>query len=199
MGGSFDPPHRGHIEGALFAKKTFKLSQVLFVPAFRVPLQPEIQTEASHRLKMLELAVSREKDFQIDRQELDRMGVSYTSDTLNQILKTHPKSDVFLILGLDQFLKFDTWKNVDEILNKASLIVLDRSKNTFPKSKLELSENMRKLVKEFQPNGIRLKSGKNIHFAKWNKKRDLFLSDSKKCEGEKIFARISSSGCGGLY
>ena len=101
LGGTFDPIHLGHLLIAEECRISLGLDQVLFVPAGR-PWLKEGQplTEACHRLKMVELAVSSNPHFRVIRNEIERPGLSYTVDTLEELRhELSGDAELFFILG----------------------------------------------------------------------------------------------------
>ena len=128
LGGTFDPIHLGHLLIAEEARLGLQLGQVLFVPAGR-PWLKEGQplTEARHRVRMVELAIAANPYFQVRRDEVDRPGLTYTVDTLEELRSELPSSaELYFILGLDAFESFHRWKEPDRILELSRLVVVSR-------------------------------------------------------------------------
>ncbi len=128
LGGTFDPVHLGHLLIAEESRIGLQLDQVTFVPAGR-PWLKEGQplTEACHRVRMVELAISSNTHFQVRRDEIDRPGLSYTVDTLEELRAVLPSdAELFFILGLDAFESFHRWKQPDRILELCRLVVVSR-------------------------------------------------------------------------
>ena len=128
LGGTFDPIHLGHLLIAEESRISLGLDQVLFVPAGR-PWLKEGQplTDACHRVKMVELGVSTNPHFRVIRNEIDRPGLSYTVDTLEELWEELPADqELFFILGLDAFESFHRWKEPDRILELCQLVVVSR-------------------------------------------------------------------------
>ncbi len=127
FGGTFDPPHRGHIAIAEQAKKQLGLDCIYFIPAFIPPhKQNNSSTTAKHRMEMIKLAVHGKKEFKVSAIELKRKGISYTVDTLKTYKRLFPKSELMLIMGADNLTQFNTWKSPKTILKLASLVVYKR-------------------------------------------------------------------------
>ena len=127
FGGTFDPPHNGHIEIAVQAKKQLGLDCVYFIPAFIPPhKQQHSSTTAWHRLKMMKLALGGRKEFKLSTIELRRRGISYTVDTLKVFKERFPEAELVLIIGSDNLMQFRTWKSPVRILQLASLAVYKR-------------------------------------------------------------------------
>ena len=128
LGGTFDPVHLGHLLIAEESRIGLQLDQVLFVPAGR-PWLKEGQplTEANHRVRMVELAIASNPHFQVRRDEVDRPGLSYTVDTLEELRAELPAdTELYFILGLDAFESFHRWKEPEMILDLCRLVVVSR-------------------------------------------------------------------------
>ena len=127
FGGTFDPPHNGHLAIAEQALKQLGLDMVYFVPAFIPPhKQQHSSSTAQHRMRMLKLAVRRRKKFKVSSLELKRRGISFTIDTLKAFKRRFPKFDFVLILGADNLVQFHSWKSPKTILQLSSLAVYKR-------------------------------------------------------------------------
>jgi nicotinate-nucleotide adenylyltransferase len=126
LGGSFDPIHVGHIQFAGDAMRQLDLAQVLFVPA-GLAWQKGPAAEAMHRAAMIELAITNEPRFRLDRRELARPGPSFTVDTLRQLRQqlggTRP---LVLLIGADQLERLDTWHDWEDLIGLAHLGVAER-------------------------------------------------------------------------
>lgn len=131
LGGSFDPPHLGHLSIAEEVLKKLHLDEVWFVPAFVSPHKLSAPpVEASHRMKMLELMLHDKKHFKALDIELKKEKPSYTVDTLKELKKSHPKDEFFLIMGDDQLRVFLSWKDPEEIVKLARLVIVRRGEET---------------------------------------------------------------------
>lgn len=128
FGGTFDPPHLGHLIIAQTAVENLEIDKVLFVPAANPPHKTErLMAPASHRLAMLKLAIKGNKKFEATALEIQRGGISYTVDTLRNLNERYPVAQLFLILGEDNYAEFDSWKSPEEIVRVASLVIYHRS------------------------------------------------------------------------
>ncbi|HEX9108742.1 MAG TPA: nicotinate-nucleotide adenylyltransferase [Longimicrobiales bacterium] len=127
FGGTFDPPHVGHLLVAQDAWSALGLDRVLFVPAASPPhKQGRAHTPAPLRLEMLEAALAGDERFQACDVELRRSGPSYTVDTLRQLGREHPGAQLFLLIGADQAREFLSWKSPEEIASLATVVALSR-------------------------------------------------------------------------
>ena len=134
LGGTFDPIHYGHLITAQAVKEIRKLDKIILVPCYISPHKRNADNlDSHHRLKMIQLAISELKGFEVSDFELEKGGISYTVDTLRQLKKLHPELE--LIIGFDNLVKFETWKEPDEILELAELIVMRRKIDVIPKKK----------------------------------------------------------------
>ena len=129
LGGTFDPPHEGHLFAARAAKSAFHLDHVLFVPAAQAPHKVDPAcASGKERVAMLALLLADEPDFSIFGGELDRPGPSYTIDTLRELReRLDPKVELFLILGADNLADFPRWRSAEEIIALAQPVVVARS------------------------------------------------------------------------
>ncbi len=128
FGGTFDPPHLGHVAVAQDAREHLKLDRVLFVPAHVSPFKMGEPggTDPELRLRMVQAAISGEEGLEADRLELDRDPPSYTVDTLRELSHRYPHSELVLLLGVDQWASFGRWKSVGEISQLADVAVMAR-------------------------------------------------------------------------
>ena len=127
-GGSFNPPHIGHLEAAKQAVSRLNLDRLLMVPASIAPhkVLPPNSPTAQQRLAMLRIAAADCPQIQVSDVELCREGVSYTWQTVRTLRQQNPQAELILIMGTDMFLSFRDWKNPEEILKDASLAVFYR-------------------------------------------------------------------------
>ena len=129
FGGTFDPPHLGHLAAALAARDQLELDLVLFVvandPWQKTEAGIEV-TSAQHRFEMVRVAVSNFEGLQADNSEITRGGLTYTSATLQEMKVRFPNSDLFLLVGGDVATELDTWKDTGLIRDNATLVVVDR-------------------------------------------------------------------------
>ncbi len=126
-GGTFNPPHLGHLILAQSAIDALALDRVLLVPAFQSPFKHRSESlPASLRAEMVELAVSDNGKLRGEYYEVERAGVSFTLDTLKHLRMKHPDDTLFLLMGADTFLEFHLWKEPETIAGLAVLAVAER-------------------------------------------------------------------------
>lgn len=126
LGGTFDPPHRGHLEIAAAAADAFSLERVLFVPA-GTPWQKDGYSPAEDRFLMTVLACEADPRFAVSRVELDRDGPTYSVDTL-AMLQAHHGGDArfFFILGADAAANITSWFGFDRLQGLTEVIAVPR-------------------------------------------------------------------------
>ena len=127
LGGSFDPVHMGHIGLAQETHERFSLDQILFLPVFQSPHKSHIPLASSiHRMAMLRLALKDNTHFGISDTEMRREEVSYTIDTINRFRLKYSSSELYLIMGYDNLLDLDLWKDSREIMKNCHILVASR-------------------------------------------------------------------------
>jgi nicotinate-nucleotide adenylyltransferase len=128
FGGTFDPPHHGHLIAAQDAIIELELDKILFIPARVPPHKAQEQiSPAAVRLRMVYAAVEGDRRFEVSDVELRRTGPSYTADTLRDLRESRPGDDLFLLIGVDQVREFHTWHESDVVLRNAKIVLLSRS------------------------------------------------------------------------
>ena len=126
-GGSFDPPHLGHLLPVIDATEQLGLDGVRFVPAAIQPLKVgRASASPADRLAMTERLVQGIPGFAVDPAEIDRPGLSYTVDTLAAVAAEFPGAELFLLLGADAYALFDQWRDPEGILALATIVVMVR-------------------------------------------------------------------------
>jgi nicotinate-nucleotide adenylyltransferase len=134
LGGTFDPPHQGHLAFAEWARSELGLDRVLFVPSSAPPhKRAAALSPARHRLAMTRLAVRGNPAFEVSALELRRRGPSYTVDTLRSLAARHPRARLHLLLGADMYATFRTWREPAEIARRATLVVALRPGTARPR------------------------------------------------------------------
>ena len=173
FGGSFNPFHKGHLNNILYVADKMDLDKVLIIPAYQTPHKNFIEDPSpEQRLKITQLGcLEYENILQVDPMEVERKNVSYTITTLKQLNKKD--TDLFLIIGLDLFYHFDTWKEYKEILQMANIIVTSRPNYFFPESLKQFPEGLQSYVKDFGFQKTKLKSEKTIEFVQIDKDIDV--------------------------
>ena len=127
-GGTFNPPHMGHIQAAQQALVSLNLDRILLIPDRIAPHKeiPSGSPTPQQRMDMLRIAAENRPGLEVSDIELRREGVSYTCLTVEELKAAYPDAELVLLMGTDMFLSFHTWKNPDIILKNASLGVFCR-------------------------------------------------------------------------
>ena len=128
FGGTFDPPHVGHLVTAVNVRHALALDRLLLVVA-NVPWQKEGHrgvSPAEDRFALVEAAVKNVRGLEASRMELDRGGPSYTADTLAELQRHHAGAALFTILGEDAAAEIKTWERHEEVVERSTLVVVER-------------------------------------------------------------------------
>lgn len=145
FGGTFDPIHHGHLILAEQCREQCRLDEVWFVPAALPPHKLDRSiSPAKFRTEMLELAISGNPCFRLNRIELDRSGPSYTVATLDQLRTDEPTNELFLLVGADSLRDLPTWREPRRILELAIVVAVNRGQPSVADSNAarELAENL---------------------------------------------------------
>ncbi len=126
FGGSFDPPHVGHVVVAQDALEALSLDRLLVVPAAQQPLKGADQTAAVHRLAMVRACFDGMPNIDVDPVEITRGGLSYMVDTVEDVQRRWPDAQLHLLIGSDVVPTLPRWKDVDRLLGMVRLVVLYR-------------------------------------------------------------------------
>jgi len=125
-GGAFDPPHTGHHALAACAIRQLQLDVLHVVPTGNAWHKSRSLGNATHRMAMAKLNFADLPQAVIDDRELRRQGPSYTIDSLRELVDQYPGADFFLLIGEDQAARFDTWKDWQQMVQLAQLVVAPR-------------------------------------------------------------------------
>lgn len=127
LGGTFDPIHIAHLILAENAYEQFDLETILIMPTYVPPhkLNKEV-TSAQHRTKMVQLAIEDNKHFKLSTIELERGGLTYTSDTLSELTANNPENEYYFIIGADSLSQIEEWYKPQIIMQNAVLLVAVR-------------------------------------------------------------------------
>lgn len=127
LGGTFDPPHIGHLLAASDAFETLELDRLLFIPAAAHPFKADaVGATAEQRLAMLALLIANDARFDVDPIEIGRPGLSYTVDTLVDLAHRYPDAERFFLIGEDLVDQVATWRAAERVTQLAAIVVLAR-------------------------------------------------------------------------
>lgn len=138
LGGTFDPPHIGHLIMAEYAYEALQARTVLFLPAADPPHKHgETRMDAAHRVAMTELAIAHEPRFQLSRLDLDRPGPHYTADTVRLLVELYPDDEVIFLVGEDSLRDLPFWQRANELIRTCRIAVVPRHEVRFDAETLE--------------------------------------------------------------
>ncbi|MGE5603321.1 MAG: nicotinate-nucleotide adenylyltransferase [Nitrososphaerales archaeon] len=128
LGGSFDPPHIGHLILAEEARDQLKLDKILFAPVGEQPLKAGLAvTAVGDRVRMTELAIAGNPHFELSRGDVDRPGPHYTIDLVKLIAgQLPPQSELFFLMGFDSLADLPKWREPDQLIQTTHLVALTR-------------------------------------------------------------------------
>lgn len=128
LGGSFNPPHNGHLIIASDASEALKLDKLLIIPAFANPLKGHDAEGASpeQRLEMTRLAFGGDPRFEVSAVEMERGGLSFTVDTLETLSRQYAGAELVLLVGIDALRSLDKWRSPERIRELARLVAMSR-------------------------------------------------------------------------
>lgn len=128
LGGSFDPVHNGHLQIAKYAKKCLPIDEVWFMPTYDTPLKDKRLTDFELRVKMIRLAIKPYKYMKVCTMENERVGKSYTIDTVKKLHQTYPHHFFSWLIGSDQALQLSKWRSIDSLMELIPFYVFTRNK-----------------------------------------------------------------------
>ncbi|WP_042146041.1 nicotinate-nucleotide adenylyltransferase [Paucisalibacillus sp. EB02] len=127
LGGTFDPPHIGHLIIAQEVLDSLQLEEVWFIPTYEPPHKHEARLQVKNRIEMLQLALAGNGLFQLNTIEVKRAGKSYTYDTMITLKEQYPDSDFYFIIGADMVEYLPKWYKIDELINLVSFVGVKRT------------------------------------------------------------------------
>jgi nicotinate-nucleotide adenylyltransferase len=165
FGGTFDPPHYGHLLMANEVLTSLNLSEIWFMPNHIPPhKQKEQVTDSGDRVKMLELAIDDHPQFKIQTIELEREGPSYTYETIRQLKRIYKNYDFYFIIGADMVEYLPNWYKINELVKLVTFVGVKRPgfsvKTSYPLVEVEVPQFAvsSSLIRE------RVKKGKSIKY-----------------------------------
>jgi nicotinate-nucleotide adenylyltransferase len=133
FGGSFDPVHCGHLLVAQAACEELELTRLFFIPAAQSPLKPAtVPASAQDRVRLLCLALAGQSRYEIDEQEVQRGGVSFTVDTVRDYRRRFPEAGLFYLIGADNVSQLPRWREAGELARLVEFVVVPRPGETPP-------------------------------------------------------------------
>lgn len=177
MGGTFNPPHIGHLLLAQWAMEECGLNKVLFIPTGTPYMKQRSEiADSFKRLEMVRLAIQGSPQFFVSDIEVAREGATYTCDTLEQLCQANPETEFYFIMGADCLFSIENWHEPERIF--AACKVIAAARNASPMEKLE--EKRLELIRRYHAEIVlikfpemdisstmirrRVKEGKNIRY-----------------------------------
>ncbi|HAE92358.1 nicotinate-nucleotide adenylyltransferase [Tissierella praeacuta] len=128
MGGTFDPIHNGHLIGAEYVRTSLNLDKLIFIPSGNHPFKNNKNiSEPNKRMDMISLAIGSNKYFELSPIEINRMGITYTIDTIMELRREYREDEIYFIIGSDILFELEKWKGFEELISLCKFILLYRS------------------------------------------------------------------------
>ncbi|MFC2948418.1 nicotinate-nucleotide adenylyltransferase [Virgibacillus sediminis] len=127
LGGTFDPPHLGHLIIAEEVRLSLSLEEIWFIPSYTPPHKDEAKSSPEHRKKMLAHAIEGNKAFKMEALEIERSGKSYTVDTMKELSERYPQTEFFFIIGADMVEYLPNWHRINELIHLVTFAGVKRS------------------------------------------------------------------------
>ncbi len=139
LGGTFNPPHSGHVDMAEHVRDEFALDEVYLMPCGTPPHKTEDLAPKQMRYQMTKLCAQQGKDVGVLDIEVKRKGYSFTSDTMCELAQKNPQADYYFIVGADTIFELCTWHNFEELLKLTRFICVRRERNDLMKLSAEIA------------------------------------------------------------
>ena len=128
MGGTFNPILYGHLLLGEGAREQIELDKVLYMPLKKPPHKDVREVaEDAHRIQMIQLAIEDNPFFELSTLEMERVGTTYTVDTVDYLTRYYPENEYYFIIGADSLFQFETWKNPGKILSLVHVLAAARN------------------------------------------------------------------------
>lgn len=163
FGGTFDPPHVGHVLAASDAYEALALDRLIWIPASTQPFKAgEVHATPVQRAEMLEAMVAGDPRFAVDRLEIERGGLSYTVETLEEYARRHPDARRFLLIGADLVAQLPQWRDAERLAKLAEIVVLERDAGHEPAPRATASGQLRTRRVDVSSTEIRSRSRQGL-------------------------------------
>lgn len=127
LGGTFNPPHLGHLIIADQVRDQLGLEKIIFLPSANPPhAKGKTTIDAKHRVRMVEKAIELEPQFELDFTEINRGGKSFTFDTIKSLTEQNPDIEYYFIIGADMVEDLPSWYKIDELVNLVQIVAVNR-------------------------------------------------------------------------
>lgn len=126
LGGTFNPPHIGHLIIAQEVSQALNLDRIWFIPTYEPPHKNSVEINVTHRVELLKLAIEDNDSFSLNTIEIDRAGKSYTIDTIHMLKETYPETEFYFIIGADMVEYLPNWYKIDELMSLIQFVGVKR-------------------------------------------------------------------------
>lgn len=126
LGGTFDPPHTGHLIVANLIREDLELDEIWFVPTYDSPHKDSSATSSYHRYEMTKLAIADNKFFKIIDWEIKQSNKSYTINTMKYFKKQYPDNEFYFIIGADMVEYLPKWESINTLLELMTFVGVNR-------------------------------------------------------------------------
>lgn len=126
LGGTFDPPHIGHLMIAEEVRESIPLDEVWFMPSHEPPHKQKAIASTSERVEMVKIAIADNPYFRVETIEVNRLGKSYTFDTMELLNNEHPDTVFYFIIGADMVEYLPYWHHIDELMELMTFVGVKR-------------------------------------------------------------------------
>ncbi len=177
LGGTFDPIHNGHLALGRYAKEQFLLDQIWIMPNGNPPHKNNhtIESNTNHRVEMVRLAIQEEKDFVLERYEVERKETNYSYMTMEYFKSRYPEHEFYFIIGADSLFSIETWKCPEKLLKTCVVLAAYRE----GKSHEEMEEQIRYINQKYESD-VRLLNMPNVDVSSTEIREDLKEHESIK-------------------
>lgn len=192
FGGTFNPPHQGHLLAAAEVREKLQLDRILFIPDAQPPHKalPEGSPDGQDRLALVRAAIRDLPFAEVSELELDRQGKSYTSDTLKRLREMYPDAVLYLITGTDMFLTLHNWHEPASICADAVIVGMVRAEDDRMEELLIQKKN---LEHRFQAR-VELVDNRFVEISSTKVRRLLILGGAEKYVPEQVLTEIRKKG-----
>jgi nicotinate-nucleotide adenylyltransferase len=125
FGGAFNPIHLGHLITVEEVRERLQLDKILLIPTYQPPHKKTL-TDYKHRRNMVKLAIRNNSNFELSEIEKEKQGISWTVDTLTELHIQYPRDILYLIIGSDQYAVINKWKEPENLIRYAKIVVMIR-------------------------------------------------------------------------
>ncbi|WP_188453596.1 nicotinate-nucleotide adenylyltransferase [Virgibacillus oceani] len=127
LGGTFDPPHLGHLVIAEEVRIALLLDEVWFIPSYEPPHKEKARTSSLDRIAMVNLAIDHNEAFKLNTIEVERLGKSYTFDTIRALNDAYPDIDFYFIIGADMVEYLPHWNRINDLIEIVNFVGVKRT------------------------------------------------------------------------